>query len=47
MQPTGLIQDACCDFETVEDVNERLHERLQDLVKIPFFRYQKVRSHSW
>lgn len=42
IQPTGLIQDACCDYQTVEDVNEEMANRLGELIKLPFFRYQKV-----
>ena len=46
-QPTGLIQDACCDFETVESVNDNLYTGLNSLVDKPFFRYHKVRSHYY
>ncbi|KAM0749062.1 endoplasmic oxidoreductin [Meredithblackwellia eburnea MCA 4105] len=41
-KPTGLIQDACCDFETVESVNNDIFHSLHDLVTTPFFRYHKV-----
>jgi hypothetical protein len=37
-----LIQDACCDFESVESVNNRLYDRLHQLVATPFFRFHKV-----
>lgn len=42
-QPTGQIHDACCDYETVESVNEDLFGRLHELVATPYFRYHKVR----
>jgi hypothetical protein len=42
MQPTGQIQDACCDFETVESVNNQLYRSLHDIVATPYFRYHKV-----
>ncbi|EPS67568.1 hypothetical protein M569_07207 [Genlisea aurea] len=40
----GVVEDCCCDYETVDRVNsEALHPVLQDLVKHPFFRYFKVK----
>ena len=42
IQPTGLIQDACCDFETIESVNRELHAQLEDLVLQEYFRYWRV-----
>ncbi|GAA6034544.1 hypothetical protein JCM8097_005385 [Rhodosporidiobolus ruineniae] len=41
-KPSGQIQDACCDFETVETVNHDLFERVHELVATPYFRYHKV-----
>ncbi|BGP41074.1 endoplasmic oxidoreductin-1 [Rhodotorula kratochvilovae] len=41
-KPTGQIHDACCDYETVESVNEELFGRLHELVADPYFRYHKV-----
>ncbi|GAA5912698.1 hypothetical protein JCM8208_007734 [Rhodotorula glutinis] len=41
-KPTGQIHDACCDYETVEGVNEELFGRLHELVATPYFRYHKV-----
>ncbi|GAA5936422.1 ER oxidoreductin [Sporobolomyces koalae] len=41
-KPTGQIQDACCDFETIESVNRDLFDRLHGLVATPYFRYHKV-----
>lgn len=41
---TGMIEDCCCDYETVDSVNgEVLHPLLQQLVTTPFFRYFKVK----
>jgi len=41
---TGMVEDCCCDYETVDSINEEvLHPTLQELVKLPFFRYFKVR----
>lgn len=45
-QPTGQIHDACCDYETVESVNEDLFGRLHALVAEPYFRYHKVRPRT-
>lgn len=40
---TGIVEDCCCDYETVDSLNEGvLHPLLQDLVRTPFFRYFKV-----
>ncbi|GAA5854771.1 hypothetical protein JCM5353_006492 [Sporobolomyces roseus] len=41
-KPTGQIQDACCDFETVESVNNDLFQGLHRLVSTDYFRYHKV-----
>ncbi|KAM7498504.1 hypothetical protein LguiA_022918 [Lonicera macranthoides] len=41
---TGMVEDCCCDYETVDSLNEAaLNPLLQDLVKTPFFRYFKVK----
>ncbi|XP_015583960.1 endoplasmic reticulum oxidoreductin-1 [Ricinus communis] len=41
---SGMVEDCCCDYETVDRLNEEvLHPSLQDLVKTPFFRYFKVK----
>ncbi|XP_012850538.1 PREDICTED: endoplasmic reticulum oxidoreductin-1-like [Erythranthe guttata] len=41
---TGIVEDCCCDYETVDSVNGAvLHPLLQELVKTPFFRYYKVK----
>lgn len=41
---TGIVEDCCCDYETVDSVNgEVLHPLLQELVTTPFFRYFKVK----
>ncbi|XAR68222.1 hypothetical protein NMG60_11003280 [Bertholletia excelsa] len=40
----GLVEDCCCDYETVDSVNgEILHPLLQELVTTPFVRYFKVK----
>ncbi|XP_077249558.1 endoplasmic reticulum oxidoreductin-1-like [Tasmannia lanceolata] len=40
----GIVEDCCCDYETVDTLNkEVLHTILQQLVKTPFFRYFKVK----
>lgn len=42
----GLVEDCCCDYETVDRINkEALHPMLQQIVKHPFFRYFKVLSY--
>ncbi|GAB4829378.1 Endoplasmic reticulum oxidoreductin-2 [Ancistrocladus abbreviatus] len=41
---SGMVEDCCCDYETVDRVNEEaLHPLLQELVKMSFFRYFKVK----
>ncbi|CAL9015895.1 unnamed protein product [Prunus brigantina] len=41
---SGIVEDCCCDYETVDHINkEVLHPSLQELVKTPFFRYFKVK----
>uniref|UniRef100_A0A2P2IPH7 Endoplasmic reticulum oxidoreductin-1-like isoform X2 n=1 Tax=Rhizophora mucronata TaxID=61149 RepID=A0A2P2IPH7_RHIMU len=41
---TGMVEDCCCDYETVNNLNQDvLHPSLQELVKTPFFRYFKVK----
>ncbi|KAH6764154.1 endoplasmic reticulum oxidoreductins 1 [Perilla frutescens var. hirtella] len=41
---TGIVEDCCCDYETVDSVNGAvLHPLLQELVRTPFFRYFKVK----
>ena len=40
---TGVVEDCCCDYETVDGLNrEVVHPLLQKLVTTPFFRYFKV-----
>ncbi|CAL5390856.1 unnamed protein product [Camellia sinensis] len=39
-----MVEDCCCDYETVDSINaEVLHPLLQELVTTPFFRYFKVK----
>ncbi|GLT59882.1 hypothetical protein SLA2020_326770 [Shorea laevis] len=41
---SGMVEDCCCDYETVDHLNEELlHPVLHELVKTPFFRYFKVK----
>ncbi|KAF8408847.1 hypothetical protein HHK36_004916 [Tetracentron sinense] len=41
---TGIVEDCCCDYETVDSINEEvLHPLLQELVTTTFFRYFKVK----
>ncbi|XP_022146611.1 endoplasmic reticulum oxidoreductin-1-like [Momordica charantia] len=41
---SGIVEDCCCDYETVDRLNEEvMHPALQELVKTPFFRYFKVK----
>ncbi|XP_027064166.1 endoplasmic reticulum oxidoreductin-1 isoform X2 [Coffea arabica] len=41
---TGIVEDCCCDYETVDSINGAvLHPLLQELVTTPFFRYFKVK----
>uniref|UniRef100_A0A0D6R8W1 Uncharacterized protein n=1 Tax=Araucaria cunninghamii TaxID=56994 RepID=A0A0D6R8W1_ARACU len=41
---SGMVEDCCCDYKTVDTLNEQvLFPLLQDLVKTPFFRYFKAR----
>ncbi|KAJ7595030.1 hypothetical protein C8J56DRAFT_928239 [Mycena floridula] len=37
--PTGPIDTTLCDYETVESVNDELFSNLNDLVRMPFFKY--------
>ncbi|KAK4488160.1 hypothetical protein RD792_003902 [Penstemon davidsonii] len=40
----GIVEDCCCDYETVDRINEAvLHPLLQQIVKYTFFRYFKVK----
>ncbi|KAL6544935.1 Endoplasmic reticulum oxidoreductin-1 [Orobanche minor] len=40
----GIVEDCCCDYETVDRINAVvLHPLLQQIVKYPFFRYFKVK----
>ncbi|KAK4054599.1 endoplasmic oxidoreductin-1 [Microbotryomycetes sp. JL221] len=39
---SGEIQDACCDYATVEQTNDQLFDELHNIVSLPFFRYHKV-----
>ncbi|KAH6575125.1 hypothetical protein BASA61_006325 [Batrachochytrium salamandrivorans] len=40
--PSGTVQDTCCQFETAQQVNNKLLPALTELVKTTVFRYFKV-----
>ncbi|KAG9303644.1 hypothetical protein G9A89_018541 [Geosiphon pyriformis] len=40
--PSGQISDACCDYETVEQINKNIYPRLHELIKTDFFKYYKL-----
>ncbi|KAK3000632.1 hypothetical protein RJ639_020759 [Escallonia herrerae] len=41
---TGIVEDCCCEYETVDSLNGAvLNPLLQELVTTPFFRYFKVK----
>ncbi|KAL0076040.1 endoplasmic reticulum Oxidoreductin 1-domain-containing protein [Phycomyces blakesleeanus] len=40
--PVGQIKDTCCDFQSVEDMQRGIFDKIQDLVKTRFFRYYKL-----
>uniref|UniRef100_A0A5B7BDB0 Putative Endoplasmic reticulum oxidoreductins 1 isoform 1 n=1 Tax=Davidia involucrata TaxID=16924 RepID=A0A5B7BDB0_DAVIN len=41
---SGIVEDCCCDYQTVDRLNEEvLRPLLQELAKTPFFRYFKVK----
>ncbi len=42
-QLKGPIETTLCDYESVENVNEGLYSNLAQLVRLPFFRYFRVR----
>ncbi|CAB4489449.1 endoplasmic oxidoreductin [Rhizophagus irregularis] len=44
--PSGMISDACCDFETVEKINNDLTPRLRELSKTKFFKYYKLKLYK-
>lgn len=40
----GIVEDCCCDYETVDRINEDvLYPLLHEIVKYPFLRYFKVK----
>ena len=41
-RPTGHIEDAQCDYETVEAINARFFSRLSNIVKKRYFRFYKT-----
>ncbi len=41
-RPTGQIEDAACDYETVETINSQFFDRLDALRRTDFFKFYKV-----
>ncbi|KAJ3813980.1 endoplasmic reticulum Oxidoreductin 1-domain-containing protein [Lentinula aff. lateritia] len=41
-KPTGPIDATTCDYETVEGSNNQLHDSLQHLLRLPFFKYLQI-----
>ncbi|KAF7729955.1 hypothetical protein EC973_003368 [Apophysomyces ossiformis] len=41
-QPVGQIKDTCCDFQSVESIQNTIFDKIQALVKTNFFRYYKL-----
>ncbi|PNY01290.1 endoplasmic oxidoreductin-1-like protein, partial [Trifolium pratense] len=45
---SGMVEDCCCDYETVDNLNkELLYPSLQELVKTPFFRVNPLGLVHW
>eukprot|EP00253_Pinus_taeda_P010343 PITA_10343 len=45
---TGLVEGCCCDYETVDTLNnEVLHPSLKEVVKTPFFRVCECPAHEF
>ncbi|GET02472.1 endoplasmic oxidoreductin [Rhizophagus clarus] len=44
--PSGMINDACCEFETVEKINNDLAPQLRELSKTSFFKYYKLKLYK-
>uniref|UniRef100_A0A1D1YJQ4 Endoplasmic oxidoreductin-1 n=1 Tax=Anthurium amnicola TaxID=1678845 RepID=A0A1D1YJQ4_9ARAE len=44
--PSGIINDACCEFETVEKINNDLTPKLRELTKTCFFKYYKLKLYK-
>ncbi|KAJ3264964.1 hypothetical protein HDU77_007053 [Chytriomyces hyalinus] len=40
--PSGAIQDACCEYKTIEQVNWDIAPYLDELIQTSFFRYVKI-----
>ncbi|KAJ3205993.1 hypothetical protein HDU82_004835 [Entophlyctis luteolus] len=41
-KPSGIIQDACCEYRTIESLNAEIAPFLDKLVTTSFFRYVKI-----
>ncbi|CAI2183560.1 19640_t:CDS:2, partial [Funneliformis geosporum] len=44
--PSGIISDACCEYETVEKINNDLSPRLRELIESDFFKYYKLKLYK-
>ncbi|KAG1453697.1 hypothetical protein G6F56_007505 [Rhizopus delemar] len=40
--PSGQIQDACCDYKSIETVQNDVFDKIQHLVKTDFFKYYRA-----
>ncbi|KAJ9078750.1 endoplasmic oxidoreductin-1 [Entomophthora muscae] len=45
-KPEGLIKDSCCDFKTVDDLNQEILPDLNKLLETPFFSHFKLNLHK-
>ncbi|KAJ4480148.1 endoplasmic oxidoreductin-1 [Lentinula aciculospora] len=41
-KPTGPIDTTSCDYESIESANSELHDSLQHLLQLPFFKYLQI-----
>ncbi|KAG1144123.1 hypothetical protein G6F37_007105 [Rhizopus arrhizus] len=40
--PSGQIKDACCDYKSIENVQNDVFDKIQNLVKTKFFKYYRA-----
>ncbi|KAI8391526.1 uncharacterized protein BYT42DRAFT_557185 [Radiomyces spectabilis] len=40
--PSGQIKDTCCDFQSVEEIQDDIFDKIQALVRTAFFRFYKL-----
>ncbi|KAI8071875.1 endoplasmic reticulum Oxidoreductin 1-domain-containing protein [Thamnidium elegans] len=41
-KPSGQIKDACCDYQSIETIQNDVYDKIQNLVKSKFFRYYRA-----